>query len=133
MGKPAQRCFDPSDDYRSFAIGFLQTRSVDDGSTIGAAAVTVTGGICIIMTELAGRSVMGHHGIHGACGNSEKKARSPQCHEWLLGAPIRLGNNADPEVVVFKPAGKQWYAKRGVVDIGITGNKDDIQLAPAPL
>jgi hypothetical protein len=35
--------------------------------------VTIPGGIGIIMAELPLRRIVGHHGVHGSCGNGKAK------------------------------------------------------------
>ena len=91
----------------------------------------VAGRIGIVVTQLAGWGVMGHHRIHGTGRDGKAESRAPKPHEGLLGTPVGLGNDTDPVTVLFKPTGQERHAKSRVVDVGIATDEDDVQLTPA--
>ena len=67
VGKTAQTGLDAADHHRHVLVGLFQAGGVDDDGAVGAGAVAVTRRVRIVVAQLAGRRVMGHHGIHGPC------------------------------------------------------------------
>ena len=133
VGETAQRGLDAADYHRYIPIGLFQAGGIDDGGTVGTGAVAIAGSVGVIVAQLAGRSVVGHHGIHRPGRDREKQTRLAKHHEGFPGTPIRLGDDADPETVLLQPASQKRHTKGGVVDVGVAADKDDIQLCPAAL
>jgi hypothetical protein len=74
---------------------------------------------------------MGHHRIHGSGRDGKTEPGPPKGHEGILGSPVRLSYDADPETMFLKPTGQERHAKSRVVDVGIAADKNDIQFTPA--
>jgi len=103
-----------------------------DGSTIGAGRRDVRRGYrhrhgAAFSAVCSGRTIESM-----APDETPKTAGAPQCHKRLLGAPIRLGDDADPKTMGLQPTPQQRHPKGRVVNIGIAADQDHIQLLPAP-
>ena len=95
--------------------------------------MAVARGIGVVAAEFPGRGIVGDHGVHRPGGDRKKEARPPQGQERLLRAPVRLGDDADPEAVGLQPARQERHTEGRMVDVGVARNEDDVQLVPAPL
>ena len=59
-----------------------------------------------------------------------KKSGLPSA-EILDLCPVRLGDHADGEAVSLEPAADGGRSPGGVIDVGIPGDEDDVERAPA--
>lgn len=54
-------------------------------------------------------------------------------HEVVFRAPVRLRDDADAEALGFQQAADDGHAEGRVIDVGITGDDDDVATVPAEL
>lgn len=76
---------------------------------------------------------MGEHAVHGTCADAGKKTGASHRLDFFDDCgvfPVGLGDNADFEAVMLQIASKQRRRESGMVNIRVTGNKQDIQLVP---
>ena len=85
------------------------------------------------MTQAPVRRVAVHHRIHVTGRNAKEQVRLTQLHKGIFILPIRLGDNADPEALRLQQATDHRHTKTRVIDIGITGNEDNVATVPAQL
>ncbi len=73
------------------------------------------------------------HGVHSAGRDGRKQARTAHGLEGLRIAPVRLSEDADPQTFGLKKPGQKRRTKGRMIDIGISGDEEHIELVPAAL
>ncbi len=127
----AQRRFDAAEDDGHVAVGFARAIGVDDGRAVGAHPARAARGVLILAAVLLLRGEAIEHRVHVAGGDAEEEARPTERAEGVDVAPVGLREDADLEAAPFEEARDQGRAERGVIDVGITRDDDDVELAPA--
>ena len=131
MRDAAQARLDAANDDGHIGIGFARALAVDDDTTIGPLAAFAFRGIGIIAADTPVRSVAIHHRIHVACTHAEKQFRPTQYLERISAVPVRLRDDANAEALRFQQAPDDGHAETGMIDVGITGDDDDVAFVPA--
>jgi hypothetical protein len=105
---------------------------LDDG-TVWTTVVDSSGGKVITLAELFGSSVVGNHTIDQSTTDPPVESRLPQMGDVCPAVDIRLCDNT------YTVSGIDQYLSHdrdtivGGIDIGITGDEDDIELLPTKL
>src|SRR5690606_30697608 len=111
---------------RRVLVGFLAALAVHQAGAVWTLAGQTARGIGVIGTDLLVRGVAVYHRVHVAGGHAEEQVRLAQLHEVVFAAPIRLGNDPDAEALGLQQPADNGHAERGVIDIGITADDDDV-------
>ena len=133
VGDAAQRGLDAAEHDRHVLVGFLAALAVDQAGAVRPLARFAAGGISIVRADLLVRGVAVDHRVHVAGRDPEEEVGLAQLHEVGFAGPVRLGNDADAKALGFEQAPDDGHAKRRVVDVGVTGNDDDVAGVPAQL
>lgn len=133
VSEPSETGLDAAEDDGDIGVELLQDAGVDDGGHIGAAARLSAWSEGIVVATSAASGIVVDHGIHGAGGDAEKVARNAEFLEVAeVVLPIGLWDDGHLEAFGFEDAPDDGGPERGVVDIGIAAEEDDIHLVPAP-
>ncbi len=131
MGDAAQAGFDAADDQWHLPVGFAQALAVDDHRPIGSLVAGVARRIGVVIAPFAIGGIAIDHGVHIAGGDAEEQVGLAQGLEVVCRGPVRLGDDAHPEALRLQQTPDHRHAKAGVIDIGVTGDDDDIAAVPA--
>ena len=74
---------------------------------------------------------MRQHGVNRARRYSGKEQRSAHGKQAVGILPGRLGNNAGPETVFHQPAPEECRGKRGMINVRVARDQQNVQLLPA--
>ena len=124
----------------SLAVYLVEQHKVDailqvgvrDAGAVGAPVVDPAGGEIILLPELPGRGVVGHHGIDAARGHGPEQLGHPQAGYVLPVRDRRLADDPDPEPVVYQPVADDGRPVVRRIDVGVAGDDDDIEGVPSP-
>src|SRR5690606_40051227 len=73
------------------------------------------------------------HRVHVAGGDTEEQIRLAELHEVVFALPVRLADDADAKALGLQQPPDDRHAERRMVDVGITGDDDDVARVPAEL
>ena len=98
---------------------------------VGAPTPFPARGVGIVVAALLVHRVVVHHGVHVARRHEKAQARLAELGHAGRVAPIGLGDNAHLVAVGLQHAGNDGRAEGGMVDVGVAGDVDEINLIPA--
>ena len=124
------RGYAASDDI-GIRVSFAGTLGVHHKRTVRTLGTVAIRRIGIFRAYLAVGSVTVHHGIHIAGSNTKIQIRLTQGTEGIGRLPVWLADNTNSETMMFQQAAYQGHAKAGVINIGITSDKDNVATIPA--
>jgi hypothetical protein len=133
VSDPAQGRLDAAEHDRHVLVGFLAALAVHQAGTIGPRAGQATRGVGVVGADFLVGGVAVDHRIHVAGRDTEEQVRLAELHEVVLGLPVGLGNDADPETLGLEQATDDCHAERRVIDVGIARDNDDVAGIPAEL
>ena len=133
MGDAAQAGFDAAYHHAHAGIGFAAALGVDGDGAVRALVGRGVRGVGVVRARAAVRGVAVDHRVHIAGGDAEEQIGLAQLAEGVRGVPIRLGDDAHAEALVFQQPAHQRHAEAGVVDIAVAGDQDDVTGVPAQL
>ena len=88
--------------------------------------------IGILRTQSLVGCVFVHHRIHRSGGNAKEEAGTSEFLEITkIAMPIGLRNDSHLQPFCLKNATDDRRGKRGVVNVGVGGEEDDIERVPA--
>ena len=120
MGDATQTGLDSGKE-NGFAVGVLLDQvGVCDGGTVGTAVVLTSRGEVIVLAELAGGGVVGDHGVDATCRDGPEQVGLTQPGYVLGTVDVRLGDDTDPESVVYQPVTYDSRTVVRVVGVGVT-------------
>ena len=131
MGHAAQTRLNAADDDGHIGIKLAQTAAVHDGRTLRTVSRLSARRIGIVMADFARSCVLVQHRIHVPCRNKKPQPGLAQAVKIPGCVPVRLGNDADLIAMCLEHAADDRGAEAGMIDVSITGDKDEIQLLPA--
>ena len=104
-----------------------------NGGVFRSAIVATVWAICILRSQTSCRCVFVYHGVHAAWSHTEEQSRASEFPEIaIVPVPVRLRNNSHPIPRSLQRASYDSSSERGVIDIGISREEDDVQLVPSP-
>ena len=133
VGDAAQGGFDAAEHDRHVLVGFLAALAVDQARAIRTFAGHAAGRVGVVGTDFLVRGVAVDHRVHVARRDAEEQVRLAELHEIVFGLPVRLGNDPDAEALRLQQPADDRHAERRVIDVGITGDDDDVAGIPAKL
>ncbi len=129
---PPQAGLDASEDYR-LPLGVPADQvGVRDAGAVGAPVVDPAGGEIILLPELPGRGVVGHHGIDAARGHGPEQLGHAQAGYVAAVGDRGLADDPDPEPVIDQPVADDGRAVVRRIYVGVAGDDDDVEGAPSP-
>ncbi|MNC22445.1 hypothetical protein D3C75_704470 [compost metagenome] len=131
MRGTAQARFDAAEDHRHITPGFFTALGVGQGCAIRAFTRHVIRRIRIVVTQFTIRGIAVDHRIHVACGHTEEQIRFAKTHEVFFSIPVWLGNDTHAEALGFQHTATDRHTKTRMVDVGISGNQNDVTAVPA--
>ena len=131
MRNAAQRRFDAAHDDGHIRVGFFAALAVHQATAVWPLAALAAGGVRIVGADFAVRRVTVDHAVHIARGHAVEQIGLAQRLERLGALPIRLGDDADSETLVFQHTANHGHAKAGVVHIRVARDDDDVATVPA--
>ena len=133
MGNTAQGRLDAAQHHRHVAVGLLAALAVDQAGAIRALAGQAAGRIGVVGADLLVGGVAVDHRVHVAGCDTEEQVRLAELHEVVFAAPVRLGNDAHAKTLGFEQTTDDGHAERRMIDVGVTGDDDDVAAVPAEL
>lgn len=133
MGDTAQGCLDAAQHHRYVAVGLLAALAIDQAGAIRALAGQAAGRIGVVGADLLVGGVAVDHRVHVASSDTEEQVRLAELHEVVFAAPVRLGNDAHAKTLGFEQTTDDGHAERRMIDVGVTGDDDDVAAVPAEL
>ena len=132
MCQTAQRSFNAPEDDRNIGKQLLDNLCIDDCRVFGAQVVATVGTVSVLGAKTASSGVFVHHGIHAPRGNAEPQAWTTEFLEIAeIAVPVGLRNDDHAQAFGFQYATDDSHAERGMIDVGIAREQDDIGLLPA--
>ena len=133
VGNPAQRSLDAAEHDRHVLVGLLAALAVHQAGPIRALAGQAARGVGIVGADFFIGGVTVDHRVHVAGRDPEEQVRLTKLHKVVFGLPVRLGDDADAKALGLQQPADDRHAERGMVDVGIAGNDDDVAGIPAKL
>ena len=131
MRKPAQACLDAADDDGLAAIGPADEIAVDRHGIVGPLAHDAAGGIGVGLPVGLGDGIVVDHRVHIPAHDQKAQAGFAESVDGGGVLPVRLGEDADLIPCVLQHARDDRMAERGVVDVAVADDIDEIALVPA--
>ena len=132
MRESTQARFDTAKNDGYVGIEFAQNLTIDDGGVFRSHIVTPVRRVCVLAPKSASRSVFVHHRVHATWSNAEPQTRSPQTTEVAqVTVPVGLRNDGHTQSFCLEQTPDDSHPERGMVDIGIGREQDDVGLFPA--
>ena len=132
MGESAKRCLDTTQHHRHIRIELLENTGVDDSGILRPHVMAAVGRVGILGAQSTCSSVLVDHRVHAAWRNAEEEARTSQLLEVaIVAVPVGLGHDGHTVAGILQHPADDSSTKRGVVDIGVGREQDDIHLIPA--
>ena len=133
MGESAQGCLDAAKYDGHVGEELLEDLGIDDGGIFRSHVVPSVGTIGILRAQSAVGCVFVHHRVHAAWGNTEEESGAPEFLEVSeVTMPVGLWHDSHAIASCFEGSPDDGGSKRGVVDIGIAREQDDIHFIPSP-
>ncbi len=104
---------------------------VHDRRAVRAHARAATGRVLIFGPHLLLRGQPVEHRIEVARADADEKARPSHSKDVAGVPPIGLRDDADFVATAFEEASDENRSERGVVDVGVAGDDEDVELVPA--
>ena len=132
MRQAAERGFDASQHDGHVGVQLFQDAGVDDARVFGAHVVASVGRIGVFAPQAFVGGVFVDHAVHASCAYAEEKPWLAQFLEVAqVVAPVGLGHDCHLQPFRFQDAPDNGGSERGVVDIGVAAEQDDVQPVPA--
>ena len=129
--QPAQARLDAADDDGLAAIGPADEIAVDRHGIVGPLAHDATGGIGVGLPVGLGDGIVVDHRVHIPAHDQKAQAGFAESVDGGGVLPVRLGEDADLIPCVLQHARDDRMAERGVVDVAVADDIDEIALVPA--
>ncbi|CRM83985.1 hypothetical protein [Pseudomonas sp. 22 E 5] len=133
VGDAAQGGFDATEHDRHILVGFLATLAVHQAGAVRAFAGHAAWGVGVVGTDFFVGGVTVDHRVHVAGRDAEEQVRLAELHEVVFGLPVRLRNDPDAKALGLQQPADNCHAERRMVNVGITGDDDDVAGIPAKL
>jgi hypothetical protein len=127
----AKARLDAADDDRHVAERFAAALGVDHDRAVRAQAGGAARRVGIVGADAALAGVAVHHRVHVSAGHAEEQVRAPERAKRVRLAPVRLGQDADPEPLRLEQAADDRHAEARMIDIRVSGDEDDVARVPA--
>ena len=132
MGKASHGCLDATDDDGHIGVELLEDATVGDGTVVGTRPCPTLRRIGIIGTATFGGGIMVDHRVHRTRRDGEIEPRATELLKIPeIPMPIGLRHYRYAITCRFKDASQDRRSKRGVVDIGIAGEEDNVHFIPS--
>ena len=133
MDRPPKTRLDAAEDYGS-AFGEPPDQiGIYDAGAVGTSVVDTSRSEVVVLAELAGRRVVGHHGVDAARGDRPEEPRDAEA--GYVGAVGDIGLAYDPRAkpVVYEPMTDDGRTVVRRVYVGVPRDDDDVEGVPSPL
>ena len=132
MGESAHGGLDTADDDRYIGIELLEDPAVGDGAVIGSHTGFTVRCIGIVGTTSLGGGVMVDHRVHRTGRDGKIEFGTTELLEIPeVAMPIGLGHYGDAVSGCFECPTDDGCCKRGMIDIRIAGEEDNVHFIPA--
>ena len=131
MSDAPQRGLDAAEHQRHIRPGFPAALCIHQRAAVRALPGAPSGGVGVVGTGFALRGVAVDHRIHVAGGDAEEEIRPAERFERRRRMPVRLGDDADAKTLRLQQPPNDGHAEGGMIDIGVTGDEDDVAGIPA--
>ena len=132
MGEPAQGGFDAPDDDGHIRPKSFQDLGIDDGGVFGTHIVASVGRVGILATQALVGGIFVHHRVHTSGRYAKEQTGTAQLLEVAeVVPPVGLGHDGHPQALGFEQASYHGCPERGVIDIRIATEQDDIEFIPS--
>ena len=133
MCHPTQGSFNTANENRHFRIYFFQNMTIGNSSVIRAKSGITTRRIPIRGSPSFIGGVMIDHGVHASGRHTKKVLRFAEFFKIpQIVLPVGLGDNPHLKTLVFHDTTNHRCAESRMVNVGITGDQNDIQFVPTP-
>ena len=122
----AQGGLDAAEYDRHILVGFLATLAVHQARTVRTFTGHAARGVGVVGADFLVGGVAVDHRVHVAGRDAEEQVRLAELHEVVFGLPVGLGNDPDAKPLGFQEPADDRHAKGRMVDVGITGDDDDV-------
>ena len=131
VGEASQRSLDATQHHGHIGIELFEYLGIHYRGIVGAHTMTTARSIGIVATQTTVRRIAVDHRVHGSRRDGEEETRTTQLLEiTVITMPVGLGNEGHAIALRLEHTTDDGSAKRGVVDVGITREKDYVQLIP---
>ena len=131
MCQSPQRYLDAASHDRHVGEQTFEDIAIDDGGVVRTGTGTAVGCIGIVTALAAGCSIVIDHRVHRPGRYAEVQPWTSQFFEITqVIAPVGLRHDSDFVTVGLQHAPDDGSAHRRVVDIGVTGEQDNVGLLP---
>ena len=132
MCQSSQGGFDAAEHDRNIGIQLLENPGIDDGGIFRTHVVTTVRTVGVLGTQAAVSCVFIHHRVHASWRNAKEQTRPAQFLEVAeVTMPVWLGDDGYFIASRLQRTTYDGRSERGVVDIGITREKNHIDLRPS--
>ena len=133
VGDTTEGGFDTAEKDGHIRIELFQDLGIDDGGVFRTHVVTSVGAVDIFGTQTAGGGVLVDHRVHTTWRDAEEQPGTPELLEVTeVAVPVGLGYDGHPITCRLQGASDDGCSKRGMIDVGITREQDDIHVIPSP-
>ncbi len=129
--KAAQTGLDAADDDGNVRMGTADEVTVDDRGVVGALAHDAAVGVGVGLAAVLADGIVVDHGVHVAAADEEAEPRRAEEIYGIFISPVGLGADGDTVSGVLEDAADDGRSEGGVVDIGITDDKDEVGPIPS--
>ena len=133
MRHAPQTSLNATNDHRDILVGLARPLAINSNGTVRPLARNIARRVGIIIAPLLVSGVVIDHRIHIAGGDAKKQVWFAQRPEGVDAAPIRLRDDAYPKPLPLEYTPDDRHTKAGVINVGVTGNDDDVTTIPAEL
>ena len=130
MGCLTKRGLDAAENDRQAGEGGFGEIRIDDGGAVGALSRDAAGRACVVAPFLAEGRVMAEEGVHGACAKAAEEPRAAHPLDVVRRVPSWLVDDADLVAFAFQKPCQQGDAEARMIDVGISGDEQDVKLPP---
>ena len=132
MGKPPERRLQAADDNRHIRpVDPADGLCVDGERPVRAVPRLAAGGVGVVVPAGEGDGIVGDHRVDVPRVDHKAVLRPAEAGVVVVIAPIRLGDNPDGKPLRLDHPGDNRRPEARVVDIGVAGDEDKVQLGDA--
>ncbi len=127
-----ERGFDAAGDHGRVGKEPLENPRVDRHGAVGTVARGAARRVGVVVAQPQVGRVVVHHRVHGSGRDAEEEARGAELGEVAqVVAPVGLGHDRHAVALGFEQPADDGGAERGVVDVGVAREEDDVERIPS--